>query len=487
MSLAEQTAREADSATISASIRAILDKQKAAHIKEGPVSAERRIDWIDRAIAILVDNQKEIVEAIASDFGHRSHEQTLLTDVMGSIGPLKHAKAHLRQWMKPEKRKVQFPLNLLGAKARVEYQPLGTIGIISPWNFPVNLTWSPLAGVFAAGNRAMIKPSEFTPATSELMARLLHAAYDETEVAVITGGPTVGEAFSRQPFDHLLFTGATSIAYHVMRAAAENLVPLTLELGGKSPVIVAKSARIDDAAARIMNGKVLNAGQICLAPDYVYVPEGKVDEFVSEATKSVTKMLPTMKDNPDYTSIVNQRHYDRLNSYIEDAKNKGAKIVEINPANEDFSQQQAHKIPPTLVLNPTEDMKIMQDEIFGPLLPVKTYKELDEAIGYVNSKDRPLGLYFFGDDQSEQRKVLDRTTSGGVTLNDVIMHVSMEDLPFGGVGPSGMGAYHGLDGFRTFSHAKAVYTQSKAKMVAEMFRPPYSAKTRKTLARMIKK
>ncbi|MBX3446979.1 MAG: coniferyl aldehyde dehydrogenase [Parvibaculaceae bacterium] len=487
MSLAEQTSREADSATISASIRAILDKQKAAHIKEGPASAERRIDWIDRAIAILVDNQKEIVEAIASDFGHRSHEQTLLTDVMGSVGPLKHAKKHLRQWMKPEKRKVQFPLNLLGAKARVEYQPLGTVGIISPWNFPVNLTWTPLAGVFAAGNRAMIKPSEYTPATSELMARLLHAAYDETEVAVITGGPAVGEAFSRQPFDHLLFTGATSIAYHVMRAAAENLVPLTLELGGKSPVIVSKSAKIDDAAARIMNGKVLNAGQICLAPDYVYVPEGKVDEFVSEATKSVTKMLPTMKDNPDYTSIINQRHYDRLNSYIEDARNKGARIVEINPANEDFSQQQAHKIPPTLVLNPTEDMKIMQDEIFGPLLPVKTYKELDEAIGYVNAKDRPLGLYFFGDDEGEQRKVLDRTTSGGVTLNDVIMHVSMEDLPFGGVGPSGMGAYHGLDGFRTFSHAKAVYTQSKAKIVAEMFRPPYGAKTRKTLASQIKK
>jgi coniferyl-aldehyde dehydrogenase len=473
MSLAEQTSHEADSATISASIRAILDKQKAAHIAEGPASAERRIDWIDRAIAILVDNQKEIVEALASDFGHRSHEQSLLTDVMGSLGPLKHAKKHLRQWMKPEKRKVQFPLGLLGAKARVEYQPLGTVGIISPWNFPINLTWSPLAGVFAAGNRAMIKPSEFTPATSE--------------VAVITGGPAVGEAFSRQPFDHLLFTGATSIAYHVMRAAAENLVPLTLELGGKSPVIVSNSADIDDAAGRIMNGKVLNAGQICLAPDYVYVPEGKVDAFVSAATKSVTKMLPTMKDNPDYTSIINQRHYDRLNSYIDDARTKGARIVEINPANEDFTQQKAHKIPPTLVLNPTDDMKIMQDEIFGPLLPVKTYKEVDEAIGHVNANARPLGLYYFGQDGAEERKVLDRTTSGGVTVNDVIMHVSMEDLPFGGVGPSGMGSYHGVDGFRTFSHAKAIYTQSKAKMVAEMFRPPYGAKTRKLLAAQIKK
>jgi coniferyl-aldehyde dehydrogenase len=487
MSLAESNAPDANGNAIAESIRSIVDRQKAAHIRDGAPSAERRIDWIDRAIALVVDNQKEIAEALASDFGHRSHEQTLLTDVMGSIGPLKHAKKHLRQWMKPEKRKVQFPLNLLGAKARVEFQPLGVVGIISPWNFPINLTWTPLAGVFAAGNRAIIKPSEFTPATSELMARMIRSAYDETEVAVVTGGPAVGEAFSRQPFDHLLFTGATSIAYHVMRAAAENLVPLTLELGGKSPVIISKSAKMDDAAAKVMTGKTLNAGQICLAPDYVFVPEGRVDEFVAEATKSVKKMFPTLKDNPDYTSIVNQRHFDRINGYVEDAKAKGAKIVEINPANEDMSQQQAHKIAPTLIVNPTEDMKVMQDEIFGPVLPIKTYKDISEVLGYVNDHARPLGLYYFGEDASEERTVLDRTTSGGVTVNDVIMHVSMEDLPFGGVGPSGMGSYHGKDGFRTFSHAKAVYVQAKAKMVAEMFRAPYGDKTRKTLASMIKK
>lgn len=487
MSLAESNLREADGDAIAKSIRSIVDRQKAAHIKDGAPSAAKRIDWIDRAIALIVDNQKEIAEALASDFGHRSHEQTLLTDVMGSIGPLKHAKKHLHQWMKPEKRKVQFPLNLLGAKARVEFQPLGVVGIISPWNFPINLTWTPLAGVFSAGNRAIIKPSEFTPATSELMARMIRSAYDETEVAVVTGGPAVGEAFARQPFDHLLFTGATSIAYHVMRAAAENLVPLTLELGGKSPVIISKTAKMDDAAAKVMTGKTLNAGQICLAPDYVFVPEGRVDEFVAEATKSVKKMFPTLKDNPDYTSIINQRHYDRINGYVEDARAKGAKIVEINPANEDMSQQQAHKIAPTLIVNPTEDMKVMQDEIFGPVLPIKTYKNISEVLGYVNDHARPLGLYYFGDDATEERTVLDRTTSGGVTVNDVIMHVSMEDLPFGGVGPSGMGAYHGKDGFRTFSHAKAIYVQAKAKMVAEMFRAPYGEKTRKTLASMIKK
>ncbi len=487
MSLAESKPQEADLSAISASIRQILDRQKAAHIKDGPLSAERRIDWLDRSIALVVDNQKEICEALASDFGHRSHEQTLLADVMGTLGPLKHAKKHLRQWMKPEKRKPQFPLNLLGAKARVEYQPLGTVGVISPWNFPINLTFAPLAGVFAAGNRAMIKPSEFTPATSELMARMFRSAFDETEVAVITGGPAVGQAFSAQPFDHLIFTGATSIAYHVMRAAAEHLVPLTLELGGKSPVIVSKTARMDETAAKIMTGKTLNAGQICLAPDYVFVPEGRVDEFVAEATKSVKKMFPTIKDNPDYTSIVNQRHYDRINSYVDDAKAKGAKIVEINPANEDFSQQQAHKIPPTIIVNPTDDMKVMQDEIFGPVLPVKSYRDMSEVLGYINDHDRPLGLYYFGDDAQEERRVLDRTTSGGVTVNDVIMHVSMEDLPFGGVGPSGMGSYHGIDGFRTFSHKKAIYTQSKMKMVAEMFRAPYGAKTRKLLNAQIKK
>ncbi|MBG51878.1 MAG: coniferyl aldehyde dehydrogenase [Alphaproteobacteria bacterium] len=486
MSVAEEN-RSEDSASAGAAIREIVERQRAAHIREGAPSAERRIEWIDRAIALLVDNQKEIAEAMASDFGHRSIEQSLLTDIMGSIGPLKHAKKHLRNWMKPEKRKVMFPLGLFGAKARIEYQPKGVVGVISPWNFPINLTFVPLAGIFAAGNRAIIKPSEFTPATSELMARMFREAYDETEVAVVTGGPAVGEAFSRQPFDHLLFTGATSIAYHVMRAAAENLVPLTLELGGKSPVIVSKSAPIEEAAAKIMTGKTMNAGQICLAPDYVFVPESKVDAFVDAAQKSVKKMYPTIKDNPDYTSIVNQRHFDRLNSYVDDARAKGAKIVEINPANEDFSQQPHHKIAPTLVLNPTEDMKIMQDEIFGPLLPVKTYKDADDTIDYINANDRPLGLYYFGEDKAEENKVLTKTTSGGVTVNDVIMHVSMEDLPFGGVGPSGMGAYHGVDGFKEFSHPKAIYTQAKAKMVAEMFRPPYGAATRKRLASQIKK
>jgi coniferyl-aldehyde dehydrogenase len=454
-------------------MREVLRRQRAAHVKDGPPSAEKRIEWLDKAIALVFDHKDQIAEALREDFGHRSVHATMLTDVASSIAPLKHAKAHVRSWMKREKRKVNPAiLGLLGARAYVDYQPKGVVGIISPWNFPVNLTFAPLAGVLAAGNRTMIKPSEFTPRTGELMSRMFRSAYDETEIAVFTGGADVGSAFSKLPFDHLLFTGATSIAYHVMRAAAENLVPTTLELGGKSPVIVSRSADLNLTAKRMMMGKTMNAGQICLAPDYVFVPKEKTREFVSAIEGAVTAMFPTLKDNPDYTSVINQRHYDRLMGYIDDARAKGAEIIEINPAKENFSQQPYYKIPPTLVLNTTDDMAIMKDEIFGPLLPVKTYDKVEEAIDYVNEHDRPLGLYYFGKDGKEEEQVLTRTTSGGVTVNDVIMHISMEDLPFGGTGPSGMGSYHGIDGFRTFSHAKAVYQQASPDITA-MMRPPF--------------
>lgn len=474
-------------ADIESRMHAVLQAQRAAQRKEGPPTANRRIDWLDRAIGLLVSHKDAIADALREDFGHRSVHATLFTDVAGSIAPLRHAKAHVKQWMKREKRSVSPALlGVLGAKAYVEYQPRGVVGLISPWNFPVNLTFTPLAGIFAAGNRAMIKPSEFTPRTAELMARMFRSAYDETEVAVFTGGPDAGSAFSCLPFDHLLFTGATSIAYHVARAAAENLVPLTLELGGKSPVIVGKSADLDLAAKRIMMGKTLNAGQICLAPDYVFMPAEKSREFVAAADKAVKAMYPTLKENPDYSSVINLRHYERLTEYIEDATSKGAEIVELNPAREDFRQQPFWKIPPMLVLNPTDDMKVMQDEIFGPLLPVKTYDRVEEAIAYVNDHPRPLGLYYFGSDTAEERQVLERTVSGGVTLNDVVMHVSMEDLPFGGIGPSGMGAYHGIDGFRTFSHAKAVFRQAKMDVTA-MLRPPYGEKIRKMLDMQIKR
>ena len=485
--MSEQAASPAPSAS-AAHMQALLDAQRRAYLAEGEVTDAVRHDRLERAINALRNYEKPLVAALSEDFGHRSEHQSLFTDIAASIGPLRHAQANFRQWRKPEKRKVgPFPLNLLGAKARVEYQPLGVIGVISPWNFPVNLTFAPLAGVLAAGNRCMIKPSEFTQATSAAMAEALASEFDETEVCVVQGGPEVGAEFTRLAFDHMLFTGATSVARHVMRAAADNLVPVTLELGGKSPVVLGRSADMQKSADAIMAGKMMNAGQICLAPDYVFVPTDKMRDFVQASEQAVQKMYPTLLDNPDYTSVVNERHYERINEYVEEAREKGAEVVEINPANEDFRQQPNHKIPPTLVIDPSDDLKVMQDEIFGPVMPIKSYDQVDDTIDYINENPRPLGLYYFGQDSAEENRVLRHTTSGGVTVNDVVMHVAQEDLPFGGVGPSGMGSYHGLDGFRTFSHAKAIFTQSKVN-VAELagLRPPYGEKILKAIRQQMK-
>ena len=465
----------------------ILEKQKKAHLTEGPLSVETRKEWIDRCIALLIKYQNEIAEAISEDFGHRSTESSLLADVAGSIGSLKSAKENIKKWVKPEKRKVTPSiLGLLGAKLRLEYQPLGTVGVISPWNFPVTLTFGPLGSIFAAGNRAMIKPSEFTPKTSELMKKMFEEAFSEEEVAVFTGGPDLGEAFSSLPFDHLLFTGATSIAKHVMRAASENLVPVTLELGGKSPVIISKKSNFEVSVNRVMAGKTMNAGQICLAPDYVFIPKDKKEDFISQSKKVVTEMYPSLKDNPDYTSVINQRHYDRLQGYVEEAKEKGFEVIEINPSNEDFSQQAYHKIPPTLIVDPDDSLSVMKEEIFGPILSVKTYDSIKDTVDYINSKDRPLGLYYFGDDKEEMQNVLENTTSGGVTINDVVFHVGQDNAPFGGVGPSGTGSYHGVEGFKNFSHTKTIYTQSKFDGLFGLFRPPFGSKAKSAIKGQIK-
>lgn len=465
----------------------VLEKQKKAHLRDGALSVETRKEWIDRCIALLIKYQNEIVEAISKDFGHRSTESSLLADVAGSIGSLKSAKENIKKWVKPEKRKVTPAiLGLLGAKLRVEYQPLGTVGVISPWNFPVTLTFGPLGSIFAAGNRAMIKPSEFTPETSKLMKVMFEEAFKEEEVAVFTGGPDLGEAFSSLPFDHLLFTGATSIAKHVMRAASENLVPVTLELGGKSPVIISKNTNFDMSVKRVMAGKTMNAGQICLAPDYVFIPKDKKEEFISQSKKTVTEMYPSLKDNPDYTSVINQRHYDRLQGYVDEAKEKGFEVIEINPSNEDFSQQAHHKIPPTLIVDPDDNLSVMKEEIFGPILSVKTYDSIKDTVDYINSKDRPLGLYYFGDDKEEMQNVLENTTSGGVTINDVVFHVGQDNAPFGGVGPSGTGSYHGVEGFKNFSHTKTIYTQSKFDGLFGLFRPPFGSKAKSAIKGQIK-
>jgi coniferyl-aldehyde dehydrogenase len=464
----------------------ILRRQRAAFTAELPVAAAVRKDRLARAIDLIVRNKGRICEALSSDFGHRSPVQSLMTDVMSTVKPLRYALDHVDRWMRPEKRKLEFPLWLLGARARVEYQPKGVVGVISPWNFPINLTFGPLAQIFAAGNRAMIKPSEYTPETSALVDELVRGAFDEAELAVIVGGPDVAVAFSALPFDHLIFTGGTAVAKHVLRAAAENLVPTTLELGGKSPVIVGSSADLQRTSERIAAGKMMNAGQVCLAPDYVFVPEARVAPLVDGLKRAVAAMYPTLLANDDYTSVINERHRRRLQDLIDDAVAKGAELTVINPGKEDFEAAGGNKMPLHLLERVTGEMRVMQEEIFGPILPIMTYAGLHEALDYVNAHDRPLALYYFGEDAEEQRRVLDRTVSGGVTVNDVIFHVAAEDLPFGGIGPSGMGAYHGLDGFRTFSHARAVYTQPKLDIAGLAgFKPPYGERTRKTLEREI--
>ncbi len=466
----------------------LLAIQRAAFEAERPVSADTRRNRLVRALDLILTHKDALVDAMSEDFGHRSREMSMITDIMASVKPLKHAIKYFEVWMAPEKRPLDFPLGLLGARARVDYCPKGVVGIISPWNFPVNLTFAPLAGVLAAGNRAIIKPSEFTPVTSALMARLIADYFDATEVAVVTGDANIARAFSALPFDHLIFTGSTPVGRHVMAAAAKNLVPVTLELGGKSPTIVSRTADVDAAAERIIMGKLMNAGQICLAPDYMLVPH-EMQGLVVGALKAATgRLYPTMLANPDYTSVLGDRHRARLEAHIEDARQKGATVHIVNPANEDFSAQNGNKMPLHIIENVTDEMTVMQEEIFGPLLPVQSYDKISDAIGIVNRRDRPLGLYWFGTNMDEASLVLDRTISGGVTLNDVIFHISAEDLPFGGVGPSGMGSYHGQDGFKAVSHARAVYTQPKLDLAGLAgFKPPYGTKTAKALARELKK
>ena len=470
-------------------MQSTLALQREDYLTEGVVTADTRIDRLQRGVDVLLKYKDKLSDALNADFTCRPREVSLLTDVGAGIAPMKHAIKHVRSWMKPEKRPTMFPFNLLGGRSRIEYQPLGVVGVIAPWNFPVNMVFAPLAGVLAAGNRAMVKPSEFTPATSALIAEMIAEAYDPKEVAAFIGGPEVGQAFSCLPFDHMIFTGATSIARHILAAAARNLVPVTLELGGKSPVAISRSADIEKSLDRIMVGKTLNAGQICLAPDYLMVPEEKLDDVIAAAQKSVARMYPRILDNPQYTSVINERHFQRLNGYLAEAGERGQKLIPINPAGENFDAQQGTlKIPPTLIPRPADDLKMMEEELFGPLLPIRTYKNFRETIDYINSKPRPLAAYYFGEDAQEESDFVSLTTSGGVCVNDVVMHVAQEELPFGGIGPSGMGAYHGFKGFQTFSHAKSIYRQSGVNIakLAGML-PPYGRATENTIKMQVGK
>ena len=443
-----------------------------------------RIDRIKRIQKLVEENIDAFHKSLREDFGSRHEQLSLMADTMPVINNAKHALKNIKKWVKQDNRKPNFPLGLLGSKAYVQFQPYGVVGIISPWNFPLTLSIAPLIEIFAAGNNAMIKLSEFVPATSELTEKLINKYFTEKEVAIINGGPQTSQSFAGLPFDHLLFTGSTNVAKKVASEAASNLVPMTLELGGKSPAIVSSNAKMKKSVDKIMMGKLLNAGQICVSPDYVFVQEDQTEEFVQHAKDHVAENYPTIKNNPDYTSIIHLNHFERLNELVQDAKSKGATVIEINPAQEDFSQQEHHKIVPTLILNPTDDMKVMQEEIFGPLMPVKTYKDFNETVNFINKNPKALALYYFGDDKTEMNNVLDNTSSGQAVMNDVLFQFSMHDLPFGGVGPSGMGAYHGYDGFKNFSHKRSVLKGQNILDAGKMITAPFTESTEKNIKRL---
>lgn len=445
-------------------MEALFARQRSAFTVAPMPSEEDRLRWLDALRDVLASHQPALIEAIAADFGHRSADETLLAEIMPSLHGIRYASRHLRRWMKPSRRHVGLAFQ--PASARVVYQPLGVVGIIVPWNYPLYLAVGPLIGALAAGNRVMLKMSESTPATGKLLKELLAQIFPEDQVAVVLGDVEVGQAFARLPFDHLLFTGSTLIGREVMRAAAENLTPVTLELGGKSPAIVSASVPLADAAERIAFGKCVNAGQTCVAPDYVLVPRDRIEDFVSVYREAVQRLYPRLTDNPDYTAIINARQLARLQGYLDDAQTKGARIVPL------FSEAQQRRMPHCLLLEVNEHMRVMQEEIFGPLLPIVPYADLDEALAYINTRPRPLALYYFGYDRSEQQHVLQTTHSGGACLNDTLLHVAQDDLPFGGIGPSGMGHYHGHEGFLTFSKAKGVFIKQRFN-AARLIYPPY--------------
>ena len=464
-----------------AQIRSHLDAMKATQIKEGPPSAALRKDRLDRAIDLLRSHKDALADAINTDYSCRGKQQTLLADILASIEGLKFNREHLDAWMSQPATTEPFP----GVKTRVEYQPLGVIGIISPWNFPIVLAFGPLAGAFAAGNRAILKPSELTPNTSALMAELIAQYFNSDELTTVLGGPETGAAFSAQPFDHLVFTGSTQVAHHVMRAASENLVPVTLELGGKSPVLVSPHADLQRVAERVLTVKTFNAGQICLSPDYVLIPADRVRAFVAHAEAAVAQMYPTMRENPDYTAMIDVRGFERQLALVEDARQKGASTVSLAPPHEDLNDPAVRKMAPTIITGATDAMRVMQEEIFGPVLPVVTYETLDDALAFINNRPRPLALYYFGDDPAEQQRVARRTTSGALVVNDAMTHVFFDSLPFGGVGASGMGHYHGEYGYRTFSHAKPIVFQSAGGESNLLMRAPYLAQTQDAVNGMI--
>lgn len=460
----------------------VFGLQRRAWAEEGPLSMERRDEALKALADALVQHADAFAAAISEDFGHRSAHETKLADLYPVIAGLRHARKSFRRWAKPRRRPIQMMFK--PASGRVHYQPLGVVGIVSPWNYPVQLALAPLAGALAAGNRIMIKPSELTPRTSALLEKVIGDVFDRDEVAVVQGGPEVAKAFARLKFNHLFFTGSTAVGREVMRAAAENLVPVTLELGGKSPALIAPDYPLEKAAERIAVGKLFNAGQTCIAPDYVLVPRRREAAFIKAFRDAVARLYPQLAGSPDYTAIISERHYERLRGLIADAQASGAIVHEINPAGEAFGPAE-RKLAPVILTDVPAHAQAMQEEIFGPVLPVLTYDELDEVIAFVNARPHPLSLYVFSHDNQVVEQVLESTCSGGVAINETLLHCIQEELPFGGVGESGMGAYHGEAGFRTFSHARSVFRQSRING-AGMTKPPYGSRMNRMLSLLLR-
>jgi coniferyl-aldehyde dehydrogenase len=454
-------------------MRDILARQREAFLAAGPPTLQQRRADLRKLRRAIKDSAERIALEISGDFGNRARYETLLADVWPTLLAIRHAVGHLKGWMAPKPVSVGF--EFLPARARILYQPVGVVGIISPWNYPFQLAIMPLIAALAAGNRVMLKPSELTPRTAQFLSEFLGGLFPAEQVAVVLGGPDAGAAFAALPFDHLFYTGSTAVGRQVMRAAAENLTPVTLELGGKSPCILAEDAQLPAAAESIVAGKLLNAGQTCIAPDYVLVARERREDFIKLVGEAVEKFYPKLAANPDYDSIVNDRHYQRVARYLTEARQQGARIVEFNPAQERLVPRE-RKLAPTLVVEPADELALMREEIFGPVLPVKSYGRIEEAIEYVNRRPRPLALYYFGTDEKQRDLVLEKTISGGVSVNETLLHVLIERLPFGGIGASGIGAYHGETGFQTFSHRKGVFLQSRFNG-AKFLRPPFGRLT----------
>lgn len=455
---------------ITVSLNDTLAIQKDAFLKDGPPSIAQRRANLDKLRSAVLSYKAQFEEALMADFGNRSRHETAIMEIMTVIQGIDYLKSNLRRFMRPQRRHV--PLNFQPARAYVTYQPLGIIGVMAPWNYPTALSLMPLATAIAAGNRVMIKPSEITPFTSALVEKMLSETFSNNEVAVFQGDASVGIAFSKLPFDHLFFTGSTSVGRHIMKAASDNLVPVTLELGGKSPVLVAPEHSIEHAAKQVAQGKLANCGQTCVAPDYMLIHESQVERFTEAYDVAIREMYPDGPLSEQYTSIVNHNHFNRIASLIEDARMKKAKVLEVGIRPHE-ARSRSHTLPPIVLLNVSDDMSVMQEEIFGPVLPVVTYRDIDDAIAYINARPRPLALYYFGENDAYRQKVLTATTSGNVCINTTMVHYALDDLPFGGIGPSGMGAYHGIEGFRSMSHAKGTFVTGRWNMSSLLVKPPF--------------